>query len=455
MFQDWLDLDSLFGLDFLNLLTFLWLSAWAGRSFIKIAKGERFSILFAIIIHFQFCGVPFLMDVVFGKPEYPVAIGYYQPTRDPLTGVIYCLYVSMIPPIWWWTGRSKNTKNRASSAIVSQPSGRELPIVERLKPALFTVLSILLALPVLAWLASPNPSVYATYGVGTGGTEASASFLLFLEEYDYQSRIMLPITAISCIGAAGILGLQSRVKFQSIFWILPFTLISSWLNGKRNILVLLAVLLMYVFWEKGYLRGRRLLAASLAVILAYLLFSQFYQMQVRDLKKETSPERLHEIERLDYARDDRIKLAIYAEIHPEKAILDYRGQTFLYYLGMYIPRSMWTDKPVNYSIYATKAALETSKLSEWVVTTSILDEAIANFSWAGLAIGPLIVSLFCRIGDFYKSAFIGALTTLNAGLFLTLEFGVFNPLFGIWLIAILLTRLMTRKKTVQNIQARL
>ena len=53
---------------FANLCGFTWLFVCAVCSLRKLASGSRHSIHFLVGVHFLFCGVPLLADVVFGVP---------------------------------------------------------------------------------------------------------------------------------------------------------------------------------------------------------------------------------------------------------------------------------------------------------------------------------------------------------------------------------------------------
>ncbi len=91
---------NLFSLDSLNIITFLWLAFWAWHSLKSLMLHQKKSIYFVIIVHFLFFGLPLLQDVVFGKPEYNGLPGFYFASRDNLTSVIYCFYVSVLPLFW-------------------------------------------------------------------------------------------------------------------------------------------------------------------------------------------------------------------------------------------------------------------------------------------------------------------------------------------------------------------
>jgi hypothetical protein len=447
------ELEKQLGLDSLNVLTFLLLGFWAACSLNRMAKGERHSIFFPIIVNFIFCGLPPLLDVLVGKPEYPPTVnGIYEPTRDDFTNIIYCLTVIFATAFFWYFGRSKKIEHQ--SEIDDLEINFEESIPKPVRPSIMQkfllVLSFLiLIMPIIAWLTSPNPGLYSTYGVGSGGIEFSASFMLSKEEYEYYNFVISPLTQLSLVGAVVMIALQTQFNSTVMLFILPFLLASSWLNGKRNIPVMMAFVLIYLFWEKGWLRGKKFIASCFSLLLAFMLFSHFYQMNVRNLEQSTDSDEYYTSLRVDFGRDHTIKMAIHAELNPERPILQYRGQSCLFYPTLFIPRSVWPDKPVNYAIYVSQAAIEKASLfgfEGWVLTTSILDEAIANFSWLGIIIGPLIVCLVCRVGDACENPFISALTNLNATLFLVIDMSAFWPLFLLWLIGVFTLRLTTPRQ---------
>lgn len=89
------------------------------------------------------------------------------------------------------------------------------------------------------------------------------------------------------------------------------------------------------------------------------VFSSSYQSNIRydDLKINSSSE-VYKNVRVDFSRDDRVKMTIYSELYPDRMkILDYRGQSIVFDLTMFIPRSIWEEKPWPYAVYFTSAML--------------------------------------------------------------------------------------------------
>lgn len=424
---------GIINLDLLNIVTFLWLGFWALRAVIYIAAGNQSSMLFVILIHFVFSGLPLLLDVLLGKPALSIFRGLYWATRDDTTSIIYCLYVSAVPVFWWWHGKINqglNVSGESSDITIDNDPASFLSIR---KLALYVFMLIFLISPLLAWISSPNPQVYLNYGVTVN------NLFRFKAEEEYHNIISITCF-LNLIGATGLIALQKRINILLIFSLLPWIFLAIWLNGKRHLVVFAIVLIGYIIWYKGYLKGVRFIIALMVAVLIVSIFSSSYQTGVRGGASDF--EEVYEGFRVDYGRDSNIKMAIFAELYPQELqILEYRGQSIFFYFTMYIPRQSWPEKPMPYRHYVTSAAfMIPPKLWTWGLTTSFLEEAIANFSWFGMILGPSLISIICRVGDSRSNPLISPLTVLIAILFLAVDLSAFSPLFLIWLMMIFFVR---------------
>jgi hypothetical protein len=236
------------------------------------------------------------------------------------------------------------------------------------------------------------------------------------------------------MSAAGVLLI--RKHFGRAFWlVLPFMTVAMWLQGKRSVVALCFVLVWAVAWMRGSLTRSRVLtfgAVSLAVFGSYVVW---YQLQLRPLAV-ANPYTIYENSRIDYGRDQNLKAALYCELSDGTAhILDYPGQTMAFYLTMYLPRSIWPGKPFTYATYLTAYALKVRPaIMAWGLTTSVLDEAVANFGWAGLLIGPMTFTLLCRICDHSKDPLVKVVGMIVACLSMTVELVAFAPMAVAWIL---------------------
>jgi hypothetical protein len=409
----------------LNLLTFAWLTAWAGLAMKRLVRGDRDTILFLLLAFWLFFGAPLGLDLAMGVPAFDTFPGATLAVADAATNSVYCAFVAFVPVCWWYTARTP-AKQRGRTL---GSSGLSATLAARLRPVLVVVL--LTPLPVAMF--APKPEVYLVYG-------ATAQELLTVEQDAYHSIVVL--SALSAVAAAlTLLLLSDRTRLAHVLAVIPPVLVANWLGGKRSIVAITIMFTAYVAWQKGHLRGSRVVVAAVVAAAAMAGFSTFYQGNVRNVMARADRS-IYENVRTDYGRDAVTKLAIYAELYPARVrILEYRFESFLFNVACYCPRKWWRDKPWPYPYYATSAMLLIPpQMLTWGVTTSCLDEAIANVGWGGMLVGPLWISLFCRIGDRFKSAIVRMVTLLLTLLLLVVNFSVCAPIFLSWVFLVVWTR---------------
>ena len=423
--------------ELLNVITLIWLTLCVGFATIKLVNGYNDTIWIVTIVFYVFYSVPLLSDILFGKPTYDMFPGYAISSQDNQTQIIYCIFVSIIPIIWFLTGRVKN---------LPRVDSNEDEIPKKLNVFLKVVFTIGLIGPIIALFFSPNPSIYLNYAAATRQ-------LITLPEENQFHDLLSNLTLFSVISAAGLLYLRKTTSIVYLMMLSPIIFTSIWISGKRTIVLLTLMLLTFVFWNKGKVNGWKLPIVALLFIIIVGGFSVFYQSQVRgDLLSTLSSEQQYDAMRVDFGRDDRVKLAIYLELHPESMkILEYRGQSILFNLAIYVPRNIWPDKPWPYAVYSTAAAVMIPiQYIGWGVTTSILEEMIANLGWLGLLVGPLLISWFCRTGDKYNSFIVKLLTILIACLLLVLQVATYFPLLMAWIVLVFLQRRKKKQESRPN-----
>jgi len=418
-------------IQYVQFATLLWLTCALMISLRRIISGDRSTILLVFLVFYVFFVLPLLCDLIWGSPSYLEEPGFAYAERDPAVGAIYCLFVAVVPIIW-----SRFLKTGKTQAVQSAEALRK---VRKLRLPLVIVLLLPLA---LIWWA-PSPELYLKYGfvvtenVGKTATDIS----------QFHSYIMAA-TFVATIAGAGLVA-GARRPWRCLTLIAPFVAAAVWLNGKRAVLAVAVVMIMASLWLAGRLRGRRVLIAAAASVLFVACFSYWYQLYVRDIGPLTSAKGdLYENLRVDYSRDSRVKMAIFAELHPSSmSILEFRGQSLLFDATAYIPRTVWPDKPLTYACYFTSAMIGSSPQDwGWGMTTSVFDEATANGSWLGLVAAAFLIGFVCQIGDSCADVIVFLLTAIVASLLLSVELVAFAPLFVLWLALVL-------KKKVRLAQA--
>lgn len=411
-----------------ELVTFVWLLAWTALAVKAILAGQRHSILFIMVVFFVFCGLPLFFNAVVGEPSYEKQPGFYISSRDTPTVLLYCAYVAIIPPFWYMAGRGSVADSAASRTSLSR-----LLSVER--PLLRPIFLVLMISPALALLFAPDPGDFLEYAGRTAARATEADTVT-------MSKVIGLLSLISIVSSAGFLVSSPGFSLPGVLFVVPFLFIACWLNGKRHSVALALVLLVYVLWQKRILRGIKLIVATCAAVAGLMVFSLFYQAHVRGVDLD-AVDLLYNNFRIDLGRDDVIKLAIYAELNPGRVrILDYAGQSLWFNCVCFVPRGIYPDKPWPYAVYVTSAHLLHTRARPlgWTMTTSWLDEAIANFSWFGMVIGPALFPIICRLGDRSPSRLTQILTILVGSLFLVTQLIAFLPLFLLWIVSMFMAR---------------
>jgi hypothetical protein len=337
-----------------------------------------------------------------------------------MTNVVTDFYVCLCPVLWWWQGRWPG-----------EAVGRSKELAGFLHSApLRAVAWCVFLIPPLLVLTSPDPGLYATYANSLSFEFQTSDELQFWDQF-------VQMWVLGSILAAALLLLAPGAGFGTLALVaLPLTL-AGYLNGKRWFVAVCLLLVVYVLWRWGTLRGLRLFVGGVVALAALGGFSTWYQYEYRT-EKMKEEEEVYEYTRLDYCRDHSIKLTVYAELYPEEGrVLEYRGQSILFQVLFFMPRKAWPTKPYPYGVYPTARALEQEpEYFGWGLTTTFLEESIANFGWLGFLIGPLTLAWACRVGDSCGNALIQLVTIVLTCLLLSVESQVFLIAIVAWIVLI-------------------
>jgi len=418
----------------INLLVFSWLLGFAVFACFQLSKGVIRCAYVLFIVHFVLCGLPLLLDVVFGMPQYRLQPGLSLASSDSNTFYVYCLYVSLVPLLWTFTAISPSRCNdRAAADLSREPRGF----------GLFGALtnSVILILPIILVIASPEPELYLRYGM-------IATQILPDNITDHHSLIAASVL-VGLLSIAGILLNTKKLNVPIVGSCVLLTGVYIWLNGKRHLLFESLLVYLYVGLVRGALRGRSLVISCVASGIVMGAYNEWYQIYIRkDIIIMVDQEDKYATQRIDYGRDAVIKFTIYCELKGgSMKILDYRRQSVLFNFLFFVPRKWMPEKPWPYAQYLTASIyfMRTVENIGYGMTTSWLEEAIANFGWAGVVLGPLVLSGVCRLADFTASRSTQALGILVASLLLAVHLIAFMVVALLW-IAILFKEGFTQRK---------
>jgi len=404
-------------IDLAYTLTGVWLLGWALLACGEIARDRRQVTPYFIVVHFVLTGLPAILDLMLGSPEYRSQPGFYIANQDPATALVYCSYVSLCPAVWWaMRRRGRARAQRPERSVGVMPEAR---ILVPWRPFFWA----LVASPLAAVAAAPDPGAYLQYAfVPLNDVSPNVA--------DYH-QFMALTTMLSTLGATLLLASRARPSPRHLAALCPWLALAFWLNGKRTIVFTTLVLIGLVVWNRRVIRRGTAVAAAGAVIAMLTVFTVAYQMGIRGITVRQA----YDSVRIDFARDNAIRMPLYAELHPDRMqILESRGQSLLFDVALLVPRAVWPEKPLPYAQYFTTAMLGTEpRMWGWGMTTTWLGEVFSNIGWFGLLMGPIPLGLMARLADRRSGALFTALTVLVGALLMAVQVVAFLPLFICWL----------------------
>lgn len=401
-----------------KLLICTWLTLVAVWAIMQIWRGTRRTALFCLVVHWVFCGLPLAYDLMWGVPIYNYA-NMSKASLDPATNTIYLIYISLIPVLIAVAGLGRQ--------IVHLTATQPLPTITTTSGITSIALATALPLPLLVALAGPEPSLYLQYGF-------IADVGLTLRDDIYVHHGYVTVAGyLAIIAAVGLIATRTSL-ITTLALTLPWAVLTVFLVGKRYVLALYLALMAQRLWDLGVLSRARLLIYLVAAGLIFGTFNLAYQATIRRINlTQIDPNRAYTGMRLDFGRDNTIKTAIYAEVQGD-SIMNYRGESLVFSATFFVPRAWWPDKPLPYGPHMLSYAINTTpRYHGWSFTTSLFDEAIANFGWLGMLIGPLFLGLLCRIADRNEAYWLKTLGVLVCLLFMAVHLAAFTVLFVLWL----------------------
>lgn len=356
---------------------------YAAKRLNQEAKFFVYFLFFAIMV------LPLYLDYLIGKPDYlswplgRVDYGFILSYDDSLTRIICDLILlgSQLVLLGIKGGR------RESSSVLDWLTPGQLG-------SLKIVIGIAAFLPVVLTVLLPlDNRMLVTWGWRDAGL------------FSFDQGLYYKMEKLSYIGiAASILMLYLNRKhitnLENIIWVV-LAYMNICLEAKRSILIFTAVLLLA--FAVGHMQKKdlpKLFTGVLVVAIAVIALSVFVKTQYRGYG-DSGFAAIYGNLRVDYFRDDTVKMLIYSVMHPEVVnVLDYPFQSYIMQIGYIFPLDFLSLDRLGYNTYFTCALVHqpiSSGLS--YTTTSCMDELIANFGYVGMVLIPIFLLAISRLAD--------------------------------------------------------
>lgn len=332
--------------------------------------------------------LPVLLDITLGVPNYPSY--YYDFTIAQAKNevrLVYDLYIFVIIVSLAYYAKRANSNNSCNEE--NNPLGRKSEIFSK-----GFVATLLLLLPMLHVLLSP-------YLLG------------YLTEYGQASQRGAPVdfgnqNAIFCLISIVIfcqMFFSREGKRSDYLILLLYIFVIVWLNGKRNIVLILAMFFTY-YYNNSIWRDKHKINLKLSGIIflfLLLIYSTNYLIETKGSIGDSWDE-VYTASRIDFGRDDVTKFVINRETFEQNPIQDYRLQGLLANVLMFVPRVIWEDKPYPHYRYLTAELVNLSPQTiHFGMTPSIIEQVISDFGILGYPICVLFLIWLCKYTDKQKN----------------------------------------------------
>lgn len=350
------------------------------------------------IIHLLFFFVfvlPLLLDYAIGYPSYSGRLyGFSMSYNDTPTRYLYATYLLVSQCIMLIVGNSKlifnkcniNSNQKVKKCInkkllsFSNENNKYVDFV--LFCASFITVALVLVFPM-------GKDILWNFGWRDLG--------VVIEGQKYYSTVE-KLSYISVVSALIYLfSKKSRISIKIIFIALIYMSIS--VQAKRSIIFFVGVVILaYLLFNSNMNKKKWIYILGIISIIGVLYYSIYVKMNLRGY---AGFENVYTTLRIDFFRDDTVKMVIYSLLNPNIInILEYPGQSIIMQIGSLFPLPFLGVPSIGYNYYLTSSLIGVSLDNNinWM-TTSIFDEMLSNFGFFGFWIAPTVLSIFARIAD--------------------------------------------------------
>lgn len=395
-----------------DIITLIISSYCAIRNIKKINYSTRYIVYYTF---FVICIVPLYLDYFIGKPMYNLLnsdryggfILSYDEFNTRILYDIFLLITQFILLKCCWVQRIRFVFGNHKASL----SENKLNI-RKMKALNFKMQSICLI------IASVAPVITIIMGY---------SVILFifgwrdqhLFNYITESSIYSMIEKISYLGVTTSLILllsdyeETKTIKDCFFRIISILLLvmNICIEAKRSILffAFIMAIVILIYGKKRAIKVQWIVMITVLLAILVIYVSVSVKTQSRGY---SGMEIIYTTLRIDFFRDDTIKMAIYGMLYPKEIkILEYPFQSYimqiryLFILDILAGKGFLPLKGIGYNRFFTCALKGVSVDAGFsYMTTSMFDEAIANFGLIGFFIIPIVCAIISRNAD-KKSGF--------------------------------------------------
>lgn len=396
--------------------------------FKKILKKEGNTLDFCLLAFYALHILPLMYQLNGGIPDTLAHVNVGYAMEDKLTDIIYgiiCMGVIILLYIL-----SKRIKASNMGTILSKSHVSSL---------LRFVMMIFMFAPLIAVFFAPNPSIYGSFSYFYTHNFNDAD-----STYIYHGAIIGHCMYLSLLGLCYNYYTRTSNKLNILFYLL--IIMDTWIDGKRTLLLFMLVGILAVDLIKGNYSNPKLqkhqIVKTIAFVIVIFTYFLFYSEKTG---KGTSVE-FYYLYSFYFSRMSILKTAIYDQLYTH-SILDYPLQTILFNIFIWIPRAIWSGKPVMYCIYFTMYADGASSQLPYNLQVNMWSEFVSNMWFLGPLVGVLFIYWMTKVSIKTKSSFVYLCGTAFCVLYCMYGFEhMISAMFYLWLVLVIYYKYVAKQK---------
>ena len=343
----------------------------------------------------------------------------YLAMTDKTTELLYNLFVISIIIILYFMSYRIPTKRQQQFHINKKNRMKRLSTIFG-----FGMFSILIGV-----FFAPKPQIYFSFSYFY-----THHFIESEPIYLYHKTYMLYFSLLTFLCIMLFYLLNPKKHYTYLVYIAIFLM--TWINGKRTMMTLALIGILFIDIKKETYSKKMLIFIFKTLFFVGIIFWYFIFYGNETGKMSSLP--FTHLYSIYFARMSNVEVSIYDKLY-DNDMMDYTGQSVLYDLFFWIPRSLWKNKPVLYSKYHTVYVMGYDDVfTNWQFQTNIWSEYISNFGILGSLIAVFVLFIIVWISENSRSKVVYLSGMLFSVLYTMYGFESILQYIGIfWIIAVL------------------
>lgn len=300
--------------------------------------------------------------------------------------------------------------------------------LNRSNDTLSKLLVIPMFLPILGVYLSPNPDIYSFF---------SYFYTHDVDDYSidriYHNTVLSNLNMVSFVSIIICYLLKKKKTSLDILISIAIIMI-TWIDGKRTLLTFSLISILTIDFIKYNSKNKNNIMWKKIILFGFILVGYFTIYGMLTKKGEDLSSR--DLYNSYFTRENEVKLSIYSRTEGNR-MLSYDGQSLLFNLTYYIPRTYWKEKPYTFYNYITSYSFYgrgDTFVSGTNLQVNIWSEFIANYGIIGYFMALLFILWVIKNTERTNNPFVNLFGTVFVFIYFVFGFEkLCQIIFPIWL----------------------